>query len=96
MSLAALPKIAANSRDAKEANIKDFVGYELAKHAGSAAGPAASVYSLVARAPDSPVVRAITKDAAGKNNSFAALVAGVAKSVPFQMRVARVARNNNR
>ena len=60
MSLAALPKIAANSRDAKEANIKDFVGYELAKHAGSAAGPAASVYSLVARAPDSPVVRAVT------------------------------------
>ena len=60
MSLAALPKIAANNRDAKEANIKDFVAYELAMRAGSPADATSSVYSLVARAPDSPVVRAVS------------------------------------
>jgi hypothetical protein len=37
---------------------------------------------------DAPTVRAITKDAAQGNYRFASLVAGVVKSMPFQMRAA--------
>ena len=37
---------------------------------------------------DMPVVRAIDKDAAAKNNRFSAIVLGVVKSAPFQMRQA--------
>ena len=37
---------------------------------------------------DMPVVRAINRDAAAKNNRFSAVVLGVVKSAPFQMRQA--------
>ena len=37
---------------------------------------------------DMPVVRAIDRDAAAKNNRFSAVVLGVVKSAPFQMRMA--------
>jgi hypothetical protein len=33
-----------------------------------------------------PVVRAIVRDAKGKNYSFSAVVMGIVRSVPFQMR----------
>jgi len=36
---------------------------------------------------DMPVVRAIVKDAAKDDNRFSAIVLGVVKSAPFQMRV---------
>jgi hypothetical protein len=35
---------------------------------------------------DMPVVRAIDREAAGKNNRFSEFVLGIVKSVPFQMR----------
>jgi hypothetical protein len=42
---------------------------------------------------DMPVVRAIVKDAAGKNYSFSSLVLGVVKSAPFQMRMKKLQDN---
>lgn len=42
---------------------------------------------------DQPAVRAIVRDAAKKNNTFAALVEGVVKSKPFQMRATLPIRN---
>jgi hypothetical protein len=35
---------------------------------------------------DMPAVRAIDRDAARENNRFSAIVLGIVKSVPFQMR----------
>jgi hypothetical protein len=37
---------------------------------------------------DRPAVRAIVREAAGQNYTFAALVHGIVKSVPFRMRTA--------
>jgi cytochrome c553 len=42
---------------------------------------------------DAPAIRAIARDAAKKNNTFAALVEGVVKSKPFQMRATLPIRN---
>jgi len=42
---------------------------------------------------DAPAIRAIVRDAAKKNNTFAALVEGVVKSKPFQMRATLPVRN---
>ena len=42
---------------------------------------------------DMPVVRAIVKDAAGKNDRFSSLVLGVVKSAPFQMRLKKLQDN---
>ena len=42
---------------------------------------------------DAPAVRTIVRDAAKKNNTFAALVEGVVKSKPFQMRATLPVRN---
>src|SRR5438034_3676124 len=36
---------------------------------------------------DMPVIRSIVRDAGGKNNRFSAIVLGVVKSAPFQMRM---------
>jgi hypothetical protein len=35
-----------------------------------------------------PVVRSIVRDAKARNNSFSAIVLGIVRSVPFQMRAA--------
>jgi hypothetical protein len=42
---------------------------------------------------DAPAIRTIARDAAKKNNTFAALVEGVVKSKPFQMRATLPIRN---
>src|SRR3984957_12263078 len=43
---------------------------------------------------DAPAVRKIVRDAAAGDYKFSSLVLGVAKSVPFQMRTAKVERKN--
>lgn len=57
MRFATSPRLLHIGREDREAKLKDFIGEDLA--ARRAAGSAAHTYTLLARAPDSPVARAL-------------------------------------
>ena len=45
---------------------------------------------------DQPAIRAVVRDAARDNNRFSALILGVVKSPPFQMRVVKTSEANQK
>lgn len=57
MRFATSPRLLHIGREDREAKLKEFIGEDLA--ARRAAGSAAHCYTLLARAPDSPVARAV-------------------------------------
>lgn len=59
MRLPLPPRIPVDSREVKEAKLKVFIAEALAARAENASGTFGEVFTLVARAPDSPVAQAL-------------------------------------